>query len=105
MYLPKRNTPANICNKPDNSTAANKYCTPCKATKPTITTAVAPVAPEIMPGLPPTTAVIKPIIKAAYKPIMGSSPATKAKATASGTNAKATVVPDSTSFFKLDGVR
>ena len=67
-------------------------------TKLTITTANAPVAPEIIPGLPPKIAVIKPTIKAAYKPTKGSTPATKAKATASGTSAKATVIPERTSF-------
>ena len=67
----------------------------------TITTAKAPVAPEIIPGLPPKTAVTKPIINAPYKPIIGDIPATKAKATASGTKAKATVKPDNISSFIL----
>ena len=62
---------------------------------------MAPVAPEIMPGRPPMAEVIKPIINAAYRPIIGSTPATNAKATASGTSAKATVIPESTSFFTL----
>ena len=69
------------------------------ATSDTITTAIAPVAPEIMPGRPPKTAVIKPTINAAYKPTSGSTPATKANAIASGTSARATVKPDKTSFF------
>ena len=47
-----------------------------------------------MPGLPPNTAVINPTINAAYKPDNGATPATKAKAIASGTKAKATVKPD-----------
>jgi hypothetical protein len=64
-----------------------------------MTTAKAPVAPEIIPGLPPNTEVIRPTIKAAYNPTRGSTPATKAKATASGTRARATVIPDKTSFF------
>jgi len=41
--------------------------------------------------------VIKPITKAAYSPVSGESPAMSAKATASGTSAKATVNPDKTS--------
>jgi hypothetical protein len=57
---------------------------------------MAPVAPEIIPGLPPIRAVIKPIINAEYKPIIGSTPATNEKAIASGTNARATVKPDNT---------
>ena len=88
---------------------ANKYCKPIIApsapialpsfTKLTITTAKAPVAPEIIPGRPPKIAVTKPIIKAPYKPTIGEIPATKAKATASGTSAKATVNPESRSSF------
>ena len=68
-------------------------------TKPKNTTAIAPVAPEIIPGLPPKMAVTIPIIKAAYKPVKGDSPAMSAKATASGTNAIATVNPDKTSVL------
>jgi hypothetical protein len=40
-------------------------------------------------------------MKAAYRPTKGSTPATKANATASGTRAKATVRPLNTSFFTL----
>ena len=67
-----------------------------------MTTAKAPVAPEIIPGLPPNTAVIKPTIKAAQSPDKGATPATKAKAIASGTNAKATVKPDKTSILNKE---
>lgn len=67
----------------------------------TITTAMAPVAPEIIPGRPPKREVINPIMKAPYNPTKGSMPATKAKATASGTSASATVIPERTSFFGL----
>ena len=65
---------------------------------------MAPVAPEIIPGLPPNIEVIKPIIKAPYRPTIGETPATKAKATASGTSARATVIPDKMSFFRLPPV-
>ena len=116
INLPNLNTPAIICSIPVSTTVANRYCSPILSTgtsmafpialpvdtRATITTAIAPVAPEIIPGRPPNTAVIKPTIKAAYKPTNGPTPATKAKAIASGTNAKATVRPDSTSFFRLD---
>ena len=71
------------------------------ATSATMTTASAPVAPLIMPGRPPKIEVMKPIIKAAYNPTKGSTPATKANATASGTKAKATVNPLKISFFAL----
>ena len=84
-------------------TAANKYSTPCWATSVPITTAIAPVAPEIMPGRPPIIEVTKPIVKAAYKPTNGSTPANNAKATASGTSARATVKPDKKSFLALIG--
>ena len=69
------------------------------ATKLTMTTANAPVAPLIIPGRPPKIEVINPTIKAAYNPTRGSTPATKAKATASGTKANATVKPLRISFY------
>ena len=81
------------------TTVANKYSTPCSATSATITTASAPVAPEIIPGRPPKTAVTKPTRKAAYNPTKGCTPATNANATASGTRAKATVSPDKSSVL------
>ena len=105
MNLPHCITPANICNRPIKTTVANKYSTPCCATKATITTAKAPVAPEIIPGRPPNNAVIKPTINAAYKPTNGFTPATNANATASGTRAKATVKPDSNSIRKRPKVK
>jgi len=58
---------------------------------------MAPVAPDIIPGLPPNILVIRPIENAAYNPVSGFRPAKKANATSYGTNAKATVSPDSTS--------
>ena len=77
----------------------NKYSIPCIATKETTTTAIAPVAPEIIPGRPPQTADIKPIKNAEYKPISGETPATNAKAIASGTKANETVTPERRSFL------
>ena len=70
-----------------------------------MTTANAPVAPDIIPGRPPIKAVIKPTIKAAYNPDNGATPATKAKAIASGTNANATVNPDKTSIVNNEKER
>jgi len=99
MSFPNRNKPAPICNNPANITVAKTYSTPWLITRLTITIATAPVAPEIMPGLPPKIEVTNPITKAAYNPVNGSKPAIIAKATASGTNAKATVNPDKTSFL------
>ncbi len=62
-------------------------------------TATAPVAPDIIPGLPPKIEVIKANTKAAYNPVKGENPGIKANAMASGTNAKATVRPDKTSVL------
>lgn len=56
--------------------------------------ATAPVAPEIIPGLPPKMAVTSPTTNAAYNPTRGSKPAKNEKATASGTSATATVKPE-----------
>jgi hypothetical protein len=64
-----------------------------------MTTAIAPVAPEIIPGRPPKRAVIKPMKNAEYKPIRGETPATNAKAIASGTRASDTVTPERKSFL------
>lgn len=54
----------------------------------TISNAIAPVAALIMPGLPPTIAVITAIQKDAYKPTLGSTPAMMEKAMASGMRAR-----------------
>ena len=70
----------------------------CKI-KPIKITATAPVAPDIIPGLPPKIEVIKASTKAAYKPVKGENPGIKAKAMASGTKAKATVRPDKISVL------
>jgi len=48
-----------VCKIPINTTVAKRNSTPCSTTRATITTANAPVAPEIIPGLPPNTAVIR----------------------------------------------
>ena len=103
MNLPHCMTPAKIWISPMSTTVANRYSTPCCATKATITTAKAPVAPEIIPGRPPINAVIRPTRNAAYSPTNGFTPATKAKATASGTRARATVRPDKSSMRRREG--
>jgi len=55
------------------------------------------VAPLTIPGRPPKRDVIKPIIKAAFKPTRGLTVAIRENAIASGTYAKATVIPERTS--------
>jgi len=62
------------------------------------------VAPEIIAGRPPKQAVMIPIIRAAYKPMIGSTCATNEKAIASGTNAKETVIPARRSFLNDAGL-
>ena len=111
--FPRRNNPATIWMAPTKSRVMNNQESPSISMpmpsptlfpcwiKCTITTAMAPVAPEIIPGRPPKSEVISPIMKAPYRPTSGGMPATKAKATASGTSAKATVKPDRMSFFGL----
>jgi len=79
---------------PAKITVANMYSTPWLLVNETNTTAMAPVALEIIPGRPPKMEVIKQTINAAYNPVKGDKPAINAKATASGTKAKATVNPD-----------
>lgn len=74
-------------------TAYRRYSTPCSSTMVPVTAAMAPVAPEIMAGRPPNTAVMMPMIHAAVSPTNGSTPATNENATASGTCANATVMP------------
>ena len=75
------------------------YSTPWVLARATSTTATAPVAPEIMPGRPPSTDVTRPIMKAAYRPTSGGTPAIREKATASGIRARATVRPERISFL------
>ena len=64
-----------------------------------MTTAIAPVAPEIIPGLPPKIAVTNPIIKAPYKPTNGENPARIANINDSGIIVIATVKPAKISFL------
>jgi len=101
MNLPQRIMPKKICKIPMSTTVANRYSTPCVTTRDTITTASAPVAPEIMPGRPPKTAVMMPTMKAAERPTRGSTCATNEKATAHGNSARATVRPESNSTLTV----
>ena len=58
--------------------------------------------PLLTINLPPKIAVTNPTIKAAYNPESGVTPATNAKAIASGTSAIATVKPDKISILKRE---
>ena len=64
-----------------------------------MTTARAPVAHEIIPGLPPNIAVSSQTINAAWSPTIGFTPATNENAIASGTSARATVSHERISVF------
>src|SRR5699024_10696598 len=77
--------------------AANRYWRPWSLTKDTTTKGMAPVAAEIMPGRPPANAIMVAILKEAYKPTLGSTPAIIEKAIATGITAKATKSPEITS--------
>lgn len=89
-----RRSPAITWKIPARTTVAKMYSTPCVFARETMTTAIAPVAPEIIPGRPPKIDVTSPIVNAAYKPVNGERPAISANATASGISASATVRPE-----------
>jgi hypothetical protein len=89
----------------DNITVGNRYSTPCSATRVTTTTAMAPVAPLIMPGRPPKMEFNRPMKNAEDNPMIDDTPATKANSMASGTRARATVIPERASSFGFDGRR
>ena len=91
--------PAIIWKTPANIVAAKRYSKPCCLTKVTMTTAVAAVAADIIPGLPPVKAHNTAMEKDAYNPTFGSTPAIIENAIASGINAKATTSPDRISDF------
>gem|GEM_PF-3032155 len=97
ISAPSLSAPISICSTPVRMVAANRYCRPWSLTRSTITSAMAPVAAEIMPGRPPAMAVITAIENEAYRPARGSTPAMMENAMASGIRARATTMPDSTS--------
>ena len=53
---------------PVRMVAASKYCRPCSLTSVIISSAMAPVAAEIMAGRPPKKAMLTAIQKEAYSP-------------------------------------
>ena len=102
MRLPSFKYPANICRTPVSTVTANKYSRPCSLTKVTINNAMAPVAAETIPERPPVKAITTEILKEAYKPTLGSTPAMIEKAMASGIKASATTRPASRSPRMFD---
>mmetsp|Transcript_13635 Transcript_13635/g.37193 ORF Transcript_13635/g.37193 Transcript_13635/m.37193 type:complete len:236 (-) Transcript_13635:141-848(-) len=90
---PTRSRPRMISMMPMRMTATKTYSGPLPLTVSPSNTAMEPVAPQIMAGRPPRIAVTKAMTQAECKPIEGVMPAESANATASGTNASATVTP------------
>ena len=97
IKLPNFSAPAMICSTPVKMVAGSRYSSPWSRTSATSSTAMAPVAAEIIPGRPPTKAMTTAIQKDAYSPTFGSTPAIMEKAIASGMRASATTVPAITS--------
>ena len=62
-----------------------------------MTSAIAPVAADIIAGRPPANAVTTAMQKDAYRPTFGSTPVIMENAMASGIRASATTVPASNS--------
>src|SRR5690606_9448933 len=94
---PSLRYPAMICSTPHSRVAASRYSRPWFFTRVAISSAMAPVAAEIIPGRPPAKAITTAIQKEAYKPTFGSTPARMENAMASGINANATTRPESRS--------
>ncbi len=57
--------PATICSTPVSRVAASRYSRPCSLTRVIISSAMAPVAAEIMPERPPVKAMITQMAKEA----------------------------------------
>mmetsp|Transcript_1199 Transcript_1199/g.4069 ORF Transcript_1199/g.4069 Transcript_1199/m.4069 type:complete len:224 (+) Transcript_1199:1303-1974(+) len=98
---PSINTTKSIISKRSSSVKSDRG--PFSSVTSLSTTAMAPAAPEIMPGFPPMAPVMSPRKKVAYSPTMGSTPATKLNATDSGTCMTATVSPERISFLSSTG--
>ncbi len=99
ISAPSLANPAPIWKTPVNSVAASRYWSPCSRTRTTITSAMAPVAAEIIAGRPPANAVTTAMQNEAYRPTFGSTPAMIENAIASGMSARATTRPESRSAF------
>ena len=96
---PTPSAPRPIWKMPARMVAANRYSMPCSSTSGTSTSAIAPVAAEIMPGRPPAKAMMIAIENEAYRPTFGSTPAMIENEIASGMSASATTRPESRLAF------
>ncbi len=90
-------SPAAICRTPVSTVATSRYCRPWSRTRSTISSAIAPVAAEIIAGRPPAKAITTAMENEAYRPTLGSTPAMIENAIASGISASATTRPERTS--------
>jgi hypothetical protein len=89
--------PNSTCRTPVTIVAAKRYSTPCSRTSGTISSAMAPVAAEIIAGRPPAMEMMTAMLNEAYRPTFGSTPAISENAIASGMSARATTRPASSS--------
>mmetsp|Transcript_10941 Transcript_10941/g.30934 ORF Transcript_10941/g.30934 Transcript_10941/m.30934 type:complete len:205 (-) Transcript_10941:648-1262(-) len=71
MSLPSLAAPKAICRTPAIAMHAKRYCGPWLATREPVTTAVAPAAPEIIPGRPPSRDTTPHMRMAPCKPTSG----------------------------------
>ena len=95
--LPILHRPKAICMTPASKPAASRYGRPCDATSGAATRATEPAAAETMAGRAPNTAITMLMMKEAYSPTAGSTPATKEKAMTSGISANVATAPASSS--------
>lgn len=102
VYFPNFNNPIISCIAPIITTAAKRYSSPWLATNGATTTAIAAVDELIIPGLPVSNAATIPIMIAVCKLSSGLTPATKAKAIASGISASETVIQERESETNAD---
>jgi len=65
ISLGTRSAPSAIWIRPATIVAASRYSTPWSATSPTTTSAIAPVAAEIIAGRPPANAMVTAIVNEA----------------------------------------
>ena len=85
-------SPRAICTAPASRTAATRYSTPYFFDTEASTSAVEPVAAEIIARRPPTIEIVTAIVKEAKSPTRGSTSAITEKEIASGIRAMPTTI-------------
>ena len=89
--------------RPPRITAAIRWSRPCSLASGATTSAIAPVAAEIIAGRPPVNAIVTAIVNEANSPTRGSTPARIENEIASGMSASATTRPASASVRATRG--